>query len=49
MLLGIHVSPFPYEYHGITTDMAMAELEQLFCDTLHKNDCAAFLIELVLG
>lgn len=46
---GIHVTPFPYEHHGITTDMAMAELEQLFKDTLHEDDCAAFLIEPVLG
>jgi 4-aminobutyrate aminotransferase len=29
--------------------MAMAELEQLFKDTLHEDDCAAFLIEPVLG
>ncbi len=29
--------------------MAMAELEQLFRDTLHEDDCAAFLIEPVLG
>ena len=49
LIPGIHVSPFPYEYHGITTDMAMAELEQLFKDTLHEDDVAAFVIEAVLG
>jgi len=49
LLPGIHVTPFPYEYHGITSDMAMAELEQLFKDTLHEDDVAAFLIEPVLG
>ena len=49
LIPGIHVTPFPYEYHGITTDMAMAELEQLFKDTLHEDDVAAFLIEPVLG
>mmetsp|Transcript_35731 Transcript_35731/g.65509 ORF Transcript_35731/g.65509 Transcript_35731/m.65509 type:complete len:265 (+) Transcript_35731:83-877(+) len=46
---GVHVTPFPYEYHGITTDMAMDELEQLFKDTLHEDDVAAFIIEPVLG
>ena len=49
LLPGVHVSPFPYEHHGITTDMAMAELEQLFKDTLHEDDVAAFVIEPVLG
>ena len=49
LLPGIHVTPFPYEYHGITTDMAMDELEQLFKDTLHEDDVAAFVIEPVLG
>jgi len=49
LIPGIHVTPFPYEYHGITSDMAMAELEQLFKDTLHEDDVAAFLIEPVLG
>lgn len=47
--IGVHVTPFPYEYHGITTDMAMSELEQLFKDTLHEEDVAAFVIEPVLG
>ena len=49
LIPGIHVSPFPYEYHGITTDMAMAELEQLFKDTLHEDDVAAFVCEPILG
>mmetsp|Transcript_14277 Transcript_14277/g.30486 ORF Transcript_14277/g.30486 Transcript_14277/m.30486 type:complete len:423 (+) Transcript_14277:240-1508(+) len=49
LIPGIHVTPFPYEYHGITTDMAMEELEQLFKDTLHEDDVAAFLVEPVLG
>ena len=49
LLSGIHVTPFPYEYRGITTEMAMDELEQLFRDTLHEDDVAAFLIEPVLG
>jgi len=49
LIPGIHVTPFPFEYHGITSDMAMAELEQLFKDTLHEDDVAAFLIEPVLG
>eukprot|EP00804_Cyclotella_cryptica_P012691 CCRYP_016283-RB/>CCRYP_016283-RB protein AED:0.07 eAED:0.07 QI:279/1/1/1/0.66/0.57/7/1364/421 len=49
LLPGIHVTPFPYEYHGITTQMALDELEQLFKDTLHEEDVAAFLIEPVLG
>lgn len=43
------MTPFPYEYHGITTQMALDELEQLFKDTLHEEDVAAFLIEPVLG
>jgi 4-aminobutyrate aminotransferase-like enzyme len=29
--------------------MAMDELDQLFKDTLHEDDVAAFLIEPVLG
>lgn len=49
LIPGVHVSPFPFEYHGITSDMAMAELEQLFKDTLHEDDVAAFVIEPVLG
>jgi 4-aminobutyrate aminotransferase-like enzyme len=49
LLPGIHVTPFPYEYHGITSQMAIDELEQLFKDTLHEDDVAAFLIEPVLG
>jgi len=49
LIPGVHVTPFPYEYHGITSDMAMNELEQLFKDTLHEDDVAAFLIEPVLG
>lgn len=49
LIPGVHVTPFPYEYHGITSEMAMAELEQLFKDTLHEDDVAAFVIEPVLG
>jgi len=49
LIPGVHVTPFPYEYHGITTEMAMNELDQLFKDTLHEDDVAAFLIEPVLG
>lgn len=49
LIPGIHVTPFPYEYHGITSEMAMTELDQLFKDTLHEDDVAAFLIEPVLG
>jgi adenosylmethionine-8-amino-7-oxononanoate aminotransferase len=49
LIPGIHVTPFPYEYHGITSQMAMDELDQLFKDTLHEDDVAAFLIEPVLG
>lgn len=43
------MTPFPYEYHGITTEMAMHDLNQLFKDTLHEDDVAAILIEPVLG
>lgn len=49
LISGIHVTPFPYEYHGITSDMAMDELDQLFKDTLHEEDVAAFVVEPVLG
>lgn len=46
---GIHVTPFPYEYHGVSSDDAMKSLEQLFKDTLHEEDVAAIIIEPVLG
>ena len=49
LLPGIHVTPFPYEYHGVTSQMAMQELEQLFKDRLHEDDLAAVVIEPVLG
>jgi 4-aminobutyrate aminotransferase len=49
MLGGVHVTPFPYEYHGITSDSAMKSLELLFEQQLHPNECAAVVIEPVLG
>mmetsp|Transcript_24692 Transcript_24692/g.37443 ORF Transcript_24692/g.37443 Transcript_24692/m.37443 type:complete len:427 (+) Transcript_24692:226-1506(+) len=49
LIPGIHVTPFPFTYHGITTEMAMDELEQLYKDTLHEEDVAAIIIEPVLG
>lgn len=49
LIPGIHVTPFPFTYHGITPEMAMNELEQLYKDTLHEEDVAAIIIEPVLG
>jgi 4-aminobutyrate aminotransferase len=49
LIPGIHVTPFPFVYHGITSEMAMDELEQIYKDTLHEEDVAAIIIEPVLG
>ena len=49
LIPGVHVAPFPYEHHGVSSDDAMEELEQLFKDTLHEDDVAAFVVEPVLG
>ena len=49
LIPGIHVTPFPFTYHGITPEMAINELEQLYKDTLHEEDVAAIIIEPVLG
>jgi len=46
---GIHVTPFPYEYHGMTSDLAMDNLDQLYKDTVHEDDIAAIIVEPVLG
>eukprot|EP00565_Helicotheca_tamesis_P002047 CAMPEP_0185730796 /NCGR_PEP_ID=MMETSP1171-20130828/11036_1 /TAXON_ID=374046 /ORGANISM="Helicotheca tamensis, Strain CCMP826" /LENGTH=419 /DNA_ID=CAMNT_0028399927 /DNA_START=32 /DNA_END=1291 /DNA_ORIENTATION=+ len=49
LLSGIHVAPFPYEYHGVTSDDAMDALEHLFKEVLHEEDVAAIVLEPVLG
>ena len=49
LIPGVHVTPFPYLYHGITSEMAMDELEQLYRDTVHEEDVAAIIIEPILG
>eukprot|EP00957_Ditylum_brightwellii_P146675 11165312-Ditylum_brightwellii.AAC.1 len=49
LLSGIHVTPFPYEYHGVTSDIAMKALEEMFKEVLHEDDVAAIVIEPVLG
>ena len=41
----IHHSPFPDEYHGVTTDMAIEALQQLFDTRVVPDQVAAIIIE----
>jgi 4-aminobutyrate aminotransferase / (S)-3-amino-2-methylpropionate transaminase / 5-aminovalerate transaminase len=45
----IYHAPFPYEHHGITTQRAIAELEELFSQTVPAERVAAIIVEPVLG
>jgi 4-aminobutyrate aminotransferase/(S)-3-amino-2-methylpropionate transaminase len=45
----VYHAPFPYEYHGWTTDRALGALEQLFESEVAPDRVAAIIIEPVLG
>ncbi len=45
----IYHAPIPYEYHGVSTDMALAGLDELLHTTVDASRVAAIIIEPVLG
>jgi 4-aminobutyrate aminotransferase/(S)-3-amino-2-methylpropionate transaminase len=45
----VYHAPYPYEYHGWTTERALAALEQLFESEVSPDRVAAIIIEPVLG
>lgn len=45
----IYHSPFPYEHHGITTQRALAALDDVFEGTVAPDRVAAIIVEPVLG
>jgi 4-aminobutyrate aminotransferase / (S)-3-amino-2-methylpropionate transaminase / 5-aminovalerate transaminase len=45
----IYHAPFPYEHHGITTELALAALDEVFEGTIAPDRVAAVIIEPVLG
>jgi len=45
----VYHAPFPYEYHGWTTERALGALEQLFESEVAPDRVAAIIIEPVLG
>mmetsp|Transcript_13271 Transcript_13271/g.21644 ORF Transcript_13271/g.21644 Transcript_13271/m.21644 type:complete len:424 (+) Transcript_13271:155-1426(+) len=49
LLAGIHKVPFPYEYHGVTTEHCVNELDLLFKQELNPDETAAIIFEPVLG
>ena len=46
---GIHVAPFPYELHGVTTAFCLEQLELLLKQRTPASDVAAMVLEPVLG
>jgi len=49
LMPGVYVTPFPYEYHGVTSDDAYEALELLVKQQAHPDEVAALVIEPVLG
>ncbi len=45
----VYHAPFPYEYHGWTTQRALSALRELFESEIAPNRVAAIIIEPVLG
>jgi 4-aminobutyrate aminotransferase / (S)-3-amino-2-methylpropionate transaminase / 5-aminovalerate transaminase len=45
----IYHAPFPYEHHGLTTQRALAALEELFEAVVTPDRVAAIIVEPVLG
>mmetsp|Transcript_12522 Transcript_12522/g.15725 ORF Transcript_12522/g.15725 Transcript_12522/m.15725 type:complete len:416 (+) Transcript_12522:164-1411(+) len=45
----IYVSPFPYKLHGISTERALDDLNELLKTQVHPENVAAMIIEPVLG
>ena len=46
---GIHVAPFPYELHGVSTSYCLDQLELLLKQRTPASDVAAMVLEPVLG
>jgi 4-aminobutyrate aminotransferase / (S)-3-amino-2-methylpropionate transaminase / 5-aminovalerate transaminase len=45
----IYHAPFPYEHHGVTTERALAALDELFAAVVAPDRVAAMIVEPVLG
>ncbi|MFD1344487.1 4-aminobutyrate--2-oxoglutarate transaminase [Litorisediminicola beolgyonensis] len=45
----IYHAPFPHEYHGLTTEDAMADLQRLFRSSIQADRVAAIIVEPVQG
>ena len=45
----IYHAPFPYEYHGWTTERSLAALDELFESSIAPDRVAAIIVEPVLG
>ncbi|HKE37781.1 MAG TPA: 4-aminobutyrate--2-oxoglutarate transaminase [Candidatus Baltobacteraceae bacterium] len=45
----VYHAPFPYEHHGVTSERAIAALEDIFESTVAPDRVAAIIIEPVLG
>jgi 4-aminobutyrate aminotransferase / (S)-3-amino-2-methylpropionate transaminase / 5-aminovalerate transaminase len=45
----IYHAPFPFEHHGVTTEHALAGLDELFNSVVAPDHVAAIIIEPVLG
>ena len=45
----IYHAPFPYEHHGMTTELALSALDEVFEGTIAPDRVAAIIVEPVLG
>jgi 4-aminobutyrate aminotransferase / (S)-3-amino-2-methylpropionate transaminase / 5-aminovalerate transaminase len=45
----VYHAPFPYEHHGLTSERAIAALDEIFESTVAPDRVAAIIIEPVLG
>ncbi|MBV8375067.1 MAG: 4-aminobutyrate--2-oxoglutarate transaminase [Candidatus Eremiobacteraeota bacterium] len=45
----IYHAPFPYEHHGITAELALSALDEVFEGTIAPDRVAAIIVEPILG
>ncbi|HVN69416.1 MAG TPA: 4-aminobutyrate--2-oxoglutarate transaminase [Candidatus Binatia bacterium] len=45
----VYHAPFPYEHHGLTTERALAALDEIFSSVVSPDRVAAMIVEPVLG